>query len=156
MTWESIEASNPPPEGIGHTCFCIGSKILFYGGRNVFQRKFSRDLYMYDILHKKWDVVLNTHSVSDRTGHCAIPCSSGMILLMTILFYFTLLIFSPLVLNLFYLVNLFIYFCPKGVIIYGGLTSAGVVSDIILFNLFGSIISHSESKDILIKEVNYL
>ena len=35
--------------------------------------------YLFDTLTSRWEVILDSSSIEDRTGHCCIPCPAGFL-----------------------------------------------------------------------------
>ena len=115
LVWELIKSGSDtdgelsPPAGIGHTSTCVGNDIVIFGGRNLFRREFNHAVYIFSTVTLRWRKLSNSAPVEGRTGHCVIPCSSGLV-------------------------------------IFGGLTSQGVSSDVLLLNIFGSaVVSKSKT-----------
>ena len=79
LQWEHIETVDHPPAGIGHTSMKVGDNLVLYGGRDLFRDAFTPNVYLFDVSAKRWKMLITSDSFSDRTGHCAILCSSGII-----------------------------------------------------------------------------
>ena len=71
---------------IGHNVTAVGTSLVMYGGRDYHAAVFRQGVYIYDITRHIWSKLTleswtgDTGSqLSPRTGHCAIPCSTGIV-----------------------------------------------------------------------------
>lgn len=79
--WELIQESDSsgPSPRIGHSMIAIGRHMLIFGGRDFHKNSFCSGLYLFDTDERSWEK-LSIQGMNDtRTGHCAIPCSSGIL-----------------------------------------------------------------------------
>ena len=71
---------------IGHTVTAVGTSLVVYGGRDYHAQVFRQGVYIYDVTRHIWSkLTLESWTgdagsqLSPRTGHCAIPCTTGIV-----------------------------------------------------------------------------
>ena len=71
---------------IGHTVTAVGTSLVMYGGRDYHAAVFRQGVYMYDVTRHIWSkLTLESWTgdagsqLSPRTGHCAVPCTTGIV-----------------------------------------------------------------------------
>jgi len=77
-----IRSPSPSPfcSILGHCAVAVGKYILIYGGRNYQEDTMAEGIYLFDTEVRSWERVrASGDPVNPRTGHCAIPSSSGII-----------------------------------------------------------------------------
>lgn len=90
VLWQccSVDCSREdgPTARIGHTCTAVGSTLVLYGGRDFHKNVFFPGVHIYDTISRKWSRCHRTFRLPRvngrdfmRTGHCALPVSSGLL-----------------------------------------------------------------------------
>lgn len=79
--WELIQESDSsgPSPRIGHSTIAVGRHILIFGGRDFHKREFCTGVYLFDTDERSWEKLSVQYMNDARTGHCAIPCPSGIL-----------------------------------------------------------------------------
>ncbi len=76
---EHCGAQGGPSPCIGHSSTAVGHCLLVFGGRDFHQNMFREGAFIFDTTSGTWTRCRDPpHRVALRTGHCAVPCPSGI------------------------------------------------------------------------------